>query len=391
MLFYIILLVSDLFLWYILTRELRHRKRILKGIVLLIKAVVSVVFIVLFLSIVLHRGEFADQENAFRQIQMGTMALLLVTASAASVFLIIIGRLLACITGRDSKWTGMAVVVLFLFTVLMVTDSYFRQRLDIRYVREEVKVPGLDPALDGLKIALLSDLHLSSWYGSFEKLDRAMQVITGEKPDLLLNAGDFITYGWQEFGECDTILRKAVATAGAFAVEGNHDDGTYHPDYNEQYGVTCREMVKRKTESSGYTVIRDSSLIISHRGTSIAIAGVEAHGHHLDMSYGNFEKALAPLPDTIFTILLLHDPEGWLLSSVAGRMPQLTVSGHTHGFQVGLPGALWSPSSLIHRWWKGLYEFRGSRLYVTTGLGTIGMAARIFMPPEIIFLTVTSD
>jgi predicted MPP superfamily phosphohydrolase len=106
------------------------------------------------------------------------------------------------------------------------------------------------------------------------------------------------------------------------------------------------------------------------------------------MSYGDFEKVLNPLPDSLFTILLLHDPESWLLSAVSGRIPQLSVAGHTHGFQAAIPLGIWSPASLIHERWKGLYEFKGSHLYVTSGLGTMGMAARFFMPPEIVILTL---
>jgi predicted MPP superfamily phosphohydrolase len=150
-------------------------------------------------------------------------------------------------------------------------------------------------------------------------------------------------------------------------------------------------MVEQYIESSGYTLLRDSAAVINFRGKNIAIAGVATHGHRLDMTYGNFEKVLSPLPDSLFTILIIHDPAGWLISSIAGRLPDLTVAGHTHGFQAGLPGRGWSPSALIHEQWRGLYEFRGSHLFVSTGLGTMGMAARFFMPPEIVILTITTD
>lgn len=390
MLFYLVLLAADLFLWFLLVRELRGRNRVLRFAVLVVKAAVSVVFVTLFFRIVLHRGEFAEPANAFRQLQMGTMALLLLAASGTCIVVKLISLGVGSLIKRKMKWPGMACIVLFLITVILVADGYFRQRLDIRIVRQEVNVPGLDPALDGLKIALISDLHLSSWHGDYPRLDRAMEGIGREKPDLVLNTGDFITYGWQEFGRCDTMLRKAGGLAGAYAVEGNHDDGSYYPDYGADYGARCRKMVRSGIIESGYTLLRDSAVIINYRGAGMAVAGVETHGHHLDMSYGNFEKVLGPLPDSIFTILLLHDPEAWLLSSVSGKMPGLTVSGHTHGFQASLPLGIWSPASLVHDRWKGIYEFRGSYLYVTTGLGTMGMAARFSMPPEIVYITVNA-
>jgi len=89
--------------------------------------------------------------------------------------------------------------------------------------------------------------------------------------------------------------------------------------------------------------------------------------------------------------MLLHDPAGWLLTAVTGRMPQLTLSGHTHGMQAGMPGGKRSPAERFHERWKGLYKLDGSHLYVTTGLGTMGMAVRLFMPPEIVILTVTPE
>ena len=394
MLFYSALLAADLVLWYLLLKELKGRNMYLRLAVLSLKAAVTVIFLILFFLIVLHRGEFAEPANAFRQIQMGTMALLLLSATGASLLVTLfvsIARSFMRKRARNRRQNILINTIIFVLAVAVVADGYFRQRLDIRFVRQEVKVAGLDPALDGLKIALISDLHLSSWQGKYDILDRAMIRIGEEKTDLVLNTGDFITYGWQEFGRCDTILRKASGLAGSYAVDGNHDDGTYYPSYDRDYGIQCREMVKQKVEASGYTLLRDSALTVSYRGTEFAIAGVETHGHHLDMHYGNFEKVLGPLPDSLFTILLIHDPESWLLSAVSGSIPQLTVAGHTHGFQASLPFALWSPASLVHERWKGIYEFRGSHLYVTSGLGTMGMAARFFMPPEIVLITLRRD
>lgn len=394
MFFYPALLVADLILWYILLKELKGRNMYMRLAVLSLKAAVTVIFLTLFFRIVLHRGEFAEPANAFRQIQMGTMALLLLSAAGASLLVTLFVRIAGSFMKKRAKNRRQNILIntiIFVLAVVFVADGYYRQRLDIRFVSQEVKVPDLDPALDGLKIALISDLHLSSWQGKYYLLDRAMEKVGRENPDLVLNTGDFITYGWQEFGRCDTILRKAGGQAGSFAVEGNHDDGSYYPSYNKEYGALCREMVKQKVEASGYTLLRDSALTVTCRGTEIAIAGMETHGHHLDMHYGNFEKVLGPLPDSLFKILLIHDPESWLLSAVSGSIPQLAVAGHTHGFQAALPFAIWSPASLVHERWKGIYEFRGSHLYVSSGLGTMGMAARFFMPPEIVLITLRAE
>jgi predicted MPP superfamily phosphohydrolase len=394
MFLYTALLFSDLILWYLLLKELKGRNIYLKLAVLSLKSAVTVIFLTLFFRIILYRGEFAEPANAFRQIQMGTMALLLLSSAGTSLLLTLIAMLAGSFMKKRAKKRSRNILIttiIFVLAVVIVADGYFRQRLDIRFVRQEVKIQGLDPVLEGLKIALISDLHLSSWQGNYDLLDRAMIRVAEEKPDLVLNTGDFITYGWPEFGASDTILRKAAGQSGSFAVEGNHDDGTYYPSYDKAYGALCREMIKEKIEASGYTLLRDSAVTVTYRGRAMVIAGVETHGHHLDMHYGNFEKVLGPLPDSLFTILLIHDPESWLLSAVSGNIPQLSVAGHTHGFQAALPFEIWSPASLVHERWKGIYEFRGSHLYVTSGLGSMGMAARFFMPPEIVLITLRAE
>jgi len=389
-LFYIILLLADLFLWIVLVRELRERNRIVKFTVLAVKAAISVTFIYLSVALILRGSMPYGPADAYRQIVLGSMALLMLVTASLSLLTVLFAGLASLVMKRKMRWRGPVLISVFLFMTLLVADAHFRQRLSIKTVRTEIAIPGLDPALEGLKIALVSDLHVSSWHGNYGRLERAMLSVTAEEPDLLMNTGDFITYSWQEFGECDTILRKARALSGAFAVEGNHDDGTYYPDYDQDYGAASSEMLRKKIEASGYTLLRDTALIINHNGTSVAVAGVFTQGHRLDMNYGDFEKALGTIPDSLFTILLLHDPAGWLLTSVTGRMPDLTVSGHTHGLQVGLPGGGGSPAAEFHEHWKGIYRLGDSFLYVTTGLGSMTMSARFFMPPEIVYITLTS-
>ena len=83
-LLYLILLIADLLLWFIILKAIKGRNRILRASALVLKSAVSFLFLFLFFRIVLYRGEFADPANAFRQIQMGTMAVLLVAASTFS-------------------------------------------------------------------------------------------------------------------------------------------------------------------------------------------------------------------------------------------------------------------------------------------------------------------
>jgi hypothetical protein len=153
------------------------------------------------------------------------------------------------------------------------------------------------------------------------------------------------------------------------------------------------DKVSDKIRASGYTLLNDTTVLITHNGAQLSVSGVVTHGHRLNMRFGDFDKVMDQYDDSLFNLLLVHDPAGWKAASENGRLPDLTLSGHTHGMQIGLPapGGYISPASAIHEYWRGLYSRENSYLFVTTGLGTMGMAARIFMPPEIIVLTLRQE
>ncbi len=391
MLIFIISLLADIWLWYALTTDLKKRNKVLRAFVLAVKATLTAALIYLIIRIVAYGGEFAEPANAYRQIVFGALAAFHITAGSVYLIMVLLTWLPGRFMKRKPKATGIVNIIIFLLVVIIFADGYFRQRFDLRIVREEIPVKDLDPALSGMKIVLTGDLHLSSWHRHYDRLEKVMSVIASEEPDLLVNTGDFVTYGWQEFGSSDTILRKVTAGSGAFAVVGNHDDGTYHPDYDEGYGAENSEQLAYKIAASGFQLLSDTVVITKRNGVEIAVAGVITHGHRLDMSYGDFEKVMGQVPDNLFTVMLLHDPAGWLLTAVNGRMPQITLSGHTHGMQAGMPGGGSSPAARYHERWKGHYRFGNSNLYVTTGLGTSGMALRLFMPPEIVVLTMKPE
>lgn len=388
MLFLLIPILADIWLWYALITDLKERNLALKITVLAVKASLTVVLLYLTIRIAVYDGEFATAANAYIHDVFGLTGFLTVFAALASAFFRLAGRIVRRIRHKETGRAGLLNIIFFLFIVILIADGHFRQRFDVRVEREDIAIKGLDPALNGMKIVLISDLHLPSWYGNYDRLDDIMSMINRENPDLLVNTGDFISYGWQEFGRCDTILRKAHAKYGAFAIAGNHDDGTYHPGYDQRYGDECTEMLRKSITASGYLLLSDTSVIVNCDGARVAIAGVVTHGHHLKMRYGDFNKALGQTPDTLFTLLLLHDPAGWDHALACTNQPELTLSGHTHGMQLGLPGGRISPDVWIQKRWKGLYRQGENSLYVTVGLGTMGMAVRVFMPPEIVVITV---
>ena len=113
--------------------------------------------------------------------------------------------------------------------------------------------------------------------------------------------------------------------------------------------------------------------------------GVETRGRYPGILHGNLSKATAGIESADFKILLSHDPNHWYKSVTGKTDIGLTLSGHTHGMQMGIitPCFKWSPSKYFYPQWNGLYKEDNQFLYVNRGLGMMSMPFRIFMPPEI--------
>jgi hypothetical protein len=390
---FVILSLTDIYIFWRLVADMKHRSKALQAVVFTVKAIQSFILLYFIVRLLSYQGEFADPANAFRYIVFGGLAALVITVGSLYLVTSIGTHLLGRILHRELGGLVLTNIIISGVLLFLFTDSFVRQRFDTRIVRQDITVSNLDSRLDGMKIVLISDLHLSSWHGHYDRLDGVVSAINAEKPDLLINAGDFITFGWQEFSNCDTILRKARAVSGAYAIYGNHDDGSYYPGYNETYGQECREKLSEKITASGYTLLSDTTVLTEHNGAQISITGIVTHGHHPYMSYGNFDMAFNLIPDSVLSLLLVHDPAAWDAAEQYDRMPQLALAGHTHGMQAGLPwpGGYVSPASIYHKYWRGLYSKEDKYIYVTTGLGTIGMALRIFMPPEIVVITLNGN
>ena len=113
-----------------------------------------------------------------------------------------------------------------------------------------------------MKIVQLSDFHLASFYNHERLLQQVMDEVNSYKPDLILNTGDFVTFGWREFGKNDTIISKAKSRLGNFAIMGNHDFGTYHPFFTEADRDNNVLLMNHLISSSGYKVLNDEYSIV---------------------------------------------------------------------------------------------------------------------------------
>ena len=239
-----------------------------------------------------------------------------------------------------------------------------------RLRKRVVRVEGLSPELDGYRIGQISDVHcgpnvpesrVSSWVARLNALELDLVTITG----------DLITHGSSHVEAVARALGGLRAKDGAFACMGNHD---YFTD---------GEHLIRELERRGLTVLRNRGVVVERGGARLYVAGVDDTWTSRD----DLTRALANRPEGVPTVLLAHDPE--LFPEAQARSVELTLSGHTHGGQLAVPGVRrLSLARFITRWTAGLYRQGRSWLYVNRGVGTTGPPVRLGAPAELAVITL---
>ena len=281
--------------------------------------------------------------------------------------------------------------IMIVFTIVFIT-GVFHGRYKFRYDVVEIEYDNLPAALNGLSIVHISDLHLVSFRNHPEKLIQVFDSINSYAPDIIVNTGDFVSIIYHELEPFRDILASLNAEYGVYAIPGNHDTGLYSKLYDAGNFDEHLDTIGNILERSQHIYLADTSALISIDTLSVSIAGVVSYGRIPDIHYGNTDSALAGSKDSDFSILLSHDPNHWLNEIRYRNDVDLTLSGHTHGGQVGilLPGLKLSPASLFYPAWSGLYGENNNYLYVNRGLGIVGFPARIGMPPEITIIRLLS-
>lgn len=347
----------------------------------------------LFVRIMMFRGFFDMPENVNNRMTLTGLICGVIVPRVILIFLHYSGKLIRIGKEGHLRWLTQAGFVIAVIIFYLVVFGSFIGRYNFKTDEVIVKIKNLPPQLSGLKIVQLSDMHLASFVRHQRMLQELTERVNSYKPDLIINTGDFVSYGWREFGRCDTILVKAKSRYGNFAVLGNHDLGTYMPNRSDSLRQETVQKMYDLMRSSGYSPLLDENTIIDIRGIKVCFIGVITSGRFPGILHGDLKKAMANSDSAGFKILLAHDPNQWD-EDVTGKTDiPLTFSGHTHGMQMGIltKKFRWSPSRRYYPRWNGLYSKGDQNLYVNRGLGVLAIPFRIWMPPEITLLTLQSE
>jgi hypothetical protein len=275
-----------------------------------------------------------------------------------------------------------------------------RFRFDIREV--EIPVANLPPALDGLRITQLSDIHIGS-YMPVAQVRRAVGMANELNGDLTVVTGDFVTGRRDPLEDCITELSHLRAPLGVWGCNGNH----------EIY-ARAEQKSAELFQKFGMKLLRHENAELRWQESAFNLLGVDYQRQHDAKNYPSPMLAeVKPLVRRdIPNILLSHNPNSFPKAAELGI--ELSLAGHTHGGQVRVEilDHRWCPADFLTPYVAGLYkrplfasselpdnEVAGSHptsnlqpptssIYVNRGLGTIGAPIRLGVPPEITLITL---
>jgi predicted MPP superfamily phosphohydrolase len=242
--------------------------------------------------------------------------------------------------------------------------------------QETIQIANWPSALSGLRIAVISDIHVGGPFVDDKKVRLIVERTNQLQPDLIVLLGDYMSgnswHGHRVEPEVfAAVLKDFRAPLGVYSVLGNHDWW-----YNGQ-------KVRRALDENGIRVLEDEVVEVKGRGTSFWLAGLG----DLWTRPQHIQETLAKVPEGGTVIALTHNPD--IFPRIPQRVP-LLLAGHTHGGQVNLPfiGRPIEPSNFGQRYAAGHIFENGHHLFVTTGIGTSILPVRFRVTPEIVLLTL---
>ena len=241
----------------------------------------------------------------------------------------------------------------------------------LRVARETLRVEGLAGELAGFKIAFAADFHRGVLVPA-ETIRGAVDAINREKPDVILLGGDFITESIQYYESVLADLERLSAAHGVYSVPGNHEYWTGVINYTRAIaGTSIKDLTNRGFE-------------IGSRRRRLWIAGLDDNW----CGGPDAAAAVAGAPPDAARVIFAHNP------TVADELPadyaDLILAGHTHGWQVYVPGVTrwFLPHESMRKYRAGYYRTKAGLVYVSSGVGVWHIPFRLWARPDVVTFTL---
>lgn len=300
----------------------------------------------------------------------------------------LVAKCVGCnIAYTPAAWCG-AVLVLILWGSLVY--GYYVGRYKLKINNIEYANNSLPQAFDGYRIVHISDLHLDSFKDNLAPVERVVDSINAQNPDLVCFTGDIVNLNPDAIKKFMPVLARIKAKDGVVSVLGNHDFFIYSREFvtDEQRDSATAEIVEMQ-RAIGWKVLRNENTVISRGSDSITIIGVDninmGNQGFRTVQRGDLKKAMEGASG--YAVLLTHDPTHWRFQVLPDTDIQLTLSGHTHAAQLTVCG--WTPASLMFKDAMGARRCGNQMLYVNAGIGcTIPMRVGASQEITVISLSV---
>jgi len=255
-----------------------------------------------------------------------------------------------------------------------VGDAFFIEPNISSISEVTLRVPHLPESLEGVKVVQLTDFHYKPDQDE-GLMAGVVEKVNALQPDLILLTGDYVDSQSPDIMPLLQHLSKLTARHGIVGCMGNHDgwlnDGEYYRGVFKPLGIDF---------------LINENMNLSLRGESLRIAATDFiwDGKPDPVATLKGVKASEPL------ITLVHEPD-YFDTMLLYRDDHIQFSGHTHGGQCRVPFIGYAPRRVKYgmRYLYGQYRQKGSGVFVSRGVGTMGLRVRFSCLPEIVLITLT--
>lgn len=369
------------------------KEKLYKGIWIGISLLIYMPFLGMFLTYSRENGQTKGFQYAFSLLLMFLLpkVILLVSMFGEDIYRVFVKGIRMLSNSEMKSIPGrrkfIAQIALGVAAIPFASFLYgvTKGKYNFKVLKYELAFEDLPEAFDGFTITQISDIHSGS-FTDISKVQYAVDLVAEQESDLLLFTGDIVNNKADEMDDFIVMFSELKAPFGKYSILGNHDYGDYAEWKTKAAKKANFEGIKNIHSKIGFELLLNESRFIEKDNQKLALVGVENWGKGWKQT-GDLKKASSLLEQKDFKVLMSHDPSHWEYQVKENDFNyHLTLSGHTHGLQMGIeiPGFIkWSPSSLIYKQWAGLYEEFGRYVNVNRGFGFHGFSGRVGIWPEI--------